>query len=80
MSEDISPVGEIKADWSKNPSNWHTGTPTEEGWYLIQTEDGDFMAVEKNEYGLWFVDSFGCSKVNSESIVAWQKIEPYKED
>ena len=50
-------------------SNWHTGTPTEEGWYLIAYKwHGDirYIAVDHipNIY---------------DNAIAWQKIEPFKE-
>jgi len=65
-------------------SPWHTGTPEEEGWYVIQTNGsnhigGNLMVVEKTDNGLWFDDSNLYCRVDSESIIAYQKIEPYKE-
>jgi len=71
----------------ENP--WHTGTPTEEGEYICWTifpkdicrdPEGSWKCEWKN--GKWFdgqindnisMDSMGVK------IIAWQKIEPYKE-
>ena len=59
------------SDWNKRPSNWHTGTPTEEGWYLVKCNkysvskyNTDYFRKEQR----WV---FGFQ----ESYVAWQKIE-----
>lgn len=66
--------------WNRRFDGWHTGTPTDEGWYLIQTKGGDFMAVEKNAHGLWLEDNYGYREVHNGFVVAWQKIEPFKEE
>lgn len=68
-------------------NKWHTGTPTEDGKYLVQhgndfhevllVKDGKFMAVEYIETAL------GTKRHHldvSETVVAWMPIEPYKED
>ena len=51
--------------------NWHTGTPTEEGWYLCQT---------KAYWIVLFFDSIlgWVEKKEAPYIEAWQKIEPYR--
>lgn len=59
---------------------WHTGIPTEEGLYAVY-----YYADDEYEYGfaVWngdfweehfSYDSIGCM------VIAWQKIEPYKEN
>lgn len=54
--------------WNKSPSPWHTGTPTEEGWYLLYGIDGEYHVCEIREF------------TNFDKLfLAWQKIEPYKE-
>lgn len=64
---------------------WHTGTPTEEGWYLIQTKRVDvdtgryIFKVGNLSDVLWF-QSEGYKELSCYGIVAWQKIEPYKEN
>lgn len=54
-------------------SPWHTGTPTEEGWYTIA-----FIGANKRiEYAsaVWCYNEWDAHC----RILAWQKIEPYKE-
>ena len=55
---------------------WHTGIPTEEGWYLIQFTDG---------YDTWFSTEYLTHKsietfANHDKFdnCFWQKIEPYE--
>lgn len=89
---------EVKAEYDKlqkkydeirkqltNSSPWHTGTPTEEGRYLIENIDG-YNEVLEWYNGHWYEEdpnSVDCRcKVSDSWVVAWlgQKIEPYKED
>ena len=58
-------------------SNWHTGIPTEEGLYVIAYRFGYKIEHEVREmfYSPMYGMTFGIKK----DIVAWQKIEPYKE-
>ena len=55
----------------KNP--WHTGTPTEEGWYLMKVKLDDEIIYDTNYltpcvYGMdW--------RYAHEEIIEWQKIE-----
>lgn len=55
---------------------WHTGIPTEDGWYLIAYREFPNTpikyAVEPFENGKWL--HFTVDRLS------WQKIEPYKED
>ena len=58
---------------------WHTGTPTEEGWYLVafnyEFEEGVRYTTDYFKDGKWaFPMVRDISKIR-----AWQKIEPYKE-
>lgn len=60
-------------------SNWHTGKPTEEGWYLVafnyEDEEGVRYTTDYFKDGKWaFPMVRDISKLR-----AWQKIEPYKE-
>ena len=86
MSEGIYPVEEIKADWSKKPSPWHTGKPTEEGEYLVLWRDTEEEILKKSvllwhdKYEFWYDTEMGAlwrDEYHAE-VVAWQKIEPYK--
>lgn len=58
---------------------WNTGTPTEEGYYLLRLnytnylfdvaflKDGKFKSTHDHEIAVSY-------------IVAWQRLEPYKEN
>lgn len=75
----ISSKNEAIEEWNKRANPWHTGTPTEDGDYLLITKimnlrydvahykDGKFMSYHDYYF-------------NSEYIIAWQKIEPYEEE
>lgn len=53
-------------------SPWHTGTPTEGGLFLVYLKDGTYDIYEfGKEYEAWHIGFKG--------VVAWQRIEPYKE-
>ena len=54
--------------WNKRPSPWHTGTPTEEGLYVVFNEHLCYDIVEVKPW------------TTLHGVVAYQKIEPYKED
>ena len=62
--------------WNSRPNPWHTGTPSEEGDYLL---------VLKAPQGKphYFPNTLNKGKkwryVFRGAIIAWQKIEPYKE-
>ena len=59
---------------SANP--WHSGTPTEDGWYLLECNIGNsdrtYYATDhwNNEVGYWTVNR----------VIRWQKIDEDKED
>ena len=55
---------------------WHTGTPTEEGWYLIAYREFPNTPIK------YAVEPFENSKWLHFTVdrLSWQKIEPYKED
>ena len=64
-------------EWNKRPSPWHTGTPTEDGWYLVWMGaiNGNFHerpAVVPFENVVW------ASHLVYNTYVAWQKIEPFE--
>lgn len=70
---------EIKGKEGKTSPNWHTGTPTENGYYLLRLnyanllfdvallKDGKFKSTHDYEIAVSY-------------ILAWQRIEPYKEE
>jgi len=76
-----------KAEREKKASNnWHTGTPTEEGWYLIKYKcilDGkykgnlSFRAVKryKDELDGFIYEDGGINADDIWKPIEWQKIE-----
>lgn len=64
--------------WNTRPNPWHTGEPTEEGWYLvwmgkINGNINEHPSVMLFENGDW------ASRLVANTYVAWQKITPYEE-
>ena len=68
---------EIKGNEGKISPVWHTGTPTEEGWYLVQYED-----IDKTFFVAWSLERFGeeLRPRMPQGTVAWQRIDEYKEE
>lgn len=66
-------LNEIMIELDDTP--WHTGTPTEEGWYLQRIKSKNNITYDTDYYenGDW---KYPCV---FREIVAWQKIEE-KED
>ena len=58
-----------KAEREKKASNnWHTGKPTEEGWYLIKYKwDGEIRYIA--------TDTLVKTFVEDSRTIGWQKIE-----
>ena len=67
--------------------NWHTGTPTEDGWYLVAFEcvydcnnkgkiEYFTLNIITDEYG--YMDYRGRASDDVWKAVAYQKIEPYE--
>ena len=56
-----------------NNSNWHTGKPTEEGWYFCLVDTGSGTKFMANEWK----DIVGCQWVYGfhGEIIAWRKAE-----
>ena len=61
----------IPCEESETEGNWHTGTPTEEGWYLIKYKDEETEEIK-----------YHALHLNNEQIKSpcwikheWQKIE-----
>lgn len=64
--------------WNNRPTPWHTGTPTETGWYVICfREDGtdDYCVAVWDGKRFIIRDAWDVNIVPT----AWQKIDPYKE-
>lgn len=65
--------------WVKPQSNWHKGTPTEEGWYLLH------LKKDSKPYCVAYMDGRHWLGINDffilvDDVKAWMPIEPYKED
>lgn len=65
----------------ENPSPWHTGKPTEEGWYLLALTTKVF---NDKPFCVAYMDGNHWLGINDfyilvDDVSAWQKIEPYKE-
>jgi len=59
------------------PNNpWHTGTPTEEGDYVVKTKNHGNMVLERCR-GNWKLHNDNWI-FRLDKVIAWQKIEPYK--
>ena len=51
--------------WNRRPSPWHTGTPTEDGNYVVII-DGNLLFWEVDDLSTW----------DFSPVERWQKIEP----
>ena len=63
---------------------WHTGTPTEEGWYLVQHLSDAEYCGSKFFVARWDGEKFVINPrppivVTYPNGTAWQKITPYEE-
>ena len=63
----------IPCEEGETEGNWHTGTPTEEGWYLMKVKLDDEIIYDTNYltpcvYGMDWRYAHG-------EIIEWQKIE-----
>ena len=72
-------------EWNNRPSPWHTGTPTEAGWYLVAYRkcdcDGSLywdygtrVWEDYGEYGHWNITSMKYP------VIKWQKINELVEE
>ena len=70
--------GTVEA-WNNRPSPWHTGTPTEEGVYVIKISNRPYFPYT---LATWVNNEWLTKEIQIpiEDYVAWQKIEPFKED
>lgn len=65
--------------WNTRPNPWHTGTPTENGYYLCHFKSGDSFHDICLEYkDAWDLGEYNINPYTFE-VIAWQMIEPYKE-
>lgn len=59
--------------FSEVSNPWHTGTPTEEGWYLLHTKETIPYRVAYMRDNHWL--SISDSYIRTDIVIAWQKIE-----
>ena len=68
------------AEEERTRNDWHTGIPTENGFYAVY-----YYADNEYDYGFadwdgkYWEEHFSFDDVGCR-IIAWQKIEPYKEE
>ena len=54
---------------------WQTGTPTEDGWYLLHVGCNIPFRVAYMRKSQWL--SIDDSKIRTDTVISWQKIELY---
>lgn len=61
---------------------WHTGTPTEKGWYMVKAnfEEHPYYAMKFEDGSFWDYDDNDPHfvRITPDFIDKWQKIEPYR--
>ena len=86
--EAVSPLfykkGQSIEWWNRRANPWHTGTPTEEGWYLVQHLSDAEYCGSKFFVARWDGEKFIINPrppivVTYPNGTAWQKITPYVE-
>jgi len=63
------------------PDPWHTGVPTEDGYYLchFQFYSEDYESDEEGyDIPYWFKNGSWEGNDENVRIIAWQKIEPFE--
>lgn len=66
----------IPCEEGETEGNWHTGTPTEEGWYVLVIPLTKGLLMYETDY----LNKDGKFRLyGKRGVIAWQKIEPYKE-
>jgi len=78
--QELTSMSPYPRDIEFSEVGWHTGKPTEDGYYLCHFTDGDrtFDACFPFTNNTWNISGYGLNPYTFEVIV-WQKIEPYKE-
>ena len=78
--QELTSMSPYPRDIEFSEVGWHTGTPTEEGYYLLQ-----YLNSGEYDVGRWDGSDFVIEEnlpmvLTSHRSVAWQRIEPYKEE
>jgi hypothetical protein len=58
---------------------WHTGTPTEDGEYVVVTSSGTYTVLKYKEGSWWLSAEIHIPQDCGDYIKAYQKFEPYTE-
>lgn len=61
-------------------SPWHTGTPTEEGWYLVALDLLPKVKVNIYRYETDYYNKRHKFNLFDSTVVAWQKINPLRKE
>lgn len=68
--------------WVKPNSDWHPGTPTEKGWYILAyrygSEDAKIEYIALEWDGVWKDTKVGWDALKVFDL-GWQKFNEYKE-
>ena len=68
--------------WNNRPNPWHTGTPTEEGWYLVKVnyDEHPYFAMKFENGSFWDYDDNDPHfvKIIPDFISMWKKIDGEK--
>lgn len=71
----------IPCEEGETEGNWHTDAPTEEGLYLVAIPFlTDGIGKKIYRYETDYFNKAGKWRMFTDEVVAWQKIEPYKEN
>lgn len=74
--------------WNNRLSPWRTGTPTEDGTFIVLWEDTEeqvkrYSKLHFNEYNnTWYDEETSYCNWADEyraKVIAWMKVDPYKE-
>ena len=80
--------------WNKRSNPWHTGTPTETGEYLVcRVPEAGYLfrynqlcvfsdLMGTLDHKIFYIGEVGKNSFENitDSVIAWQKIEPFKEE
>ena len=82
LQEAIHAIEESPEEELDNP--WHTGTPTEEGDYLVKLDVEHnvypYYVLKWNKKGWYSHYDMDYPACPQHSVLKWQKIEPYEEE
>ena len=69
--------------WNERASNWHSGTPTEKGWYILAYryafDDAEIEYIVLEWDGVWKDMKVGWDALKVIDL-GWQKFDEFKEN